>query len=960
MTLDSVEASKTLYGMSADALRLGTLGALAARIEPQLLRRLRLEVEPDLDAGAEAELWFSNLVDFHAPTGLVLTTRALPVLRERLAADADRLDAAWRVTSAVHATASPALRVEEELTYLGLRGLEQPGAEDRARILLRRVIRALVERRTSGLPGWANRALPRLPRELLALEEAGMVAYAAALRLGRASPIAALGEGTAASGEGWAWLIPPARRLIPMSVRWVAGGIEFGPRGLDKSHPIDVSALLPLSVHVWPGGLETGPGYAHQLQFSGRSFLPVDGDNAVVQILGGDRITLRRIDDEDNQSRLRRVSRPRVHLTYEVETEGAEILREFPFVVGVMGDFAGRAISNQPLADRKFISIDVDNFDEVMSRFDPRIDFAVADSEGDDAAVTVALSFRSIDDFSPARVADRVSPIKHILDLKRAITQLDEFATDAGELVMLLDDFLRERERLPAVIDEIGARADVLQRSDAGPSGAPAEAGTELAALVRQLTAALHPLSETQSLEVLGILARTALQGIGGPERDVKTTLRSALFGLDARITGLLNAVMHHPAFRKLEGSWRGLYYLVTNSETGELLKIRVLSVTKTELLQDLEPAAAFDATQTFKQVYENEYGVSGGEPYGALIGDYEWTNDSDDVRALRLISSIAAASFAPFISGVSPAMFGMSTFQELARPRELATIFNAAEYLDWSSYRDTDDSCFVVLTLPRTLARAPHDGSLKIEGFAYEEALRNSTGEPTVMDPQDYCWMNTAYVLGARLTDAFAKTGICMQIRGAEGGGRVDNLPTHVFATDTGDVDTLCPTEIGITDRREMEVSSLGFLPICHYKNTDYAVFFGAQTTQRTKVYDRPEATANAAIAARLPYLMVTGRFALYLKVIGRDAIGSFMTAEDCERRLNRWINNYVNFGEATGPETRARYPLREARIEVTEVPGRTGQFDAVAYMRPWLVLEELTTSMRVVIRVPRAAPMP
>ncbi len=415
---------------------------------------------------------------------------------------------------------------------------------------------------------------------------------------------------------------------------------------------------------------------------------------------------------------------------------------------------------------------------------------------------------------------------------------------------------------------------------------------------------------------------------------------------------------MHHPRFVQLEGSWRGLNYLVMNSETGTSLKLRVLNLPKRELLRDLTRAVEFDQSTLWKHIYENEFGTPGGEPYGALIGDYEWTAHPDDIEALRLVSNIAAGAFAPFVSGAGANMFGFKNWTELSRPRDLAKIFDTIEYAKWRSFRDSEDSRFVNLVLPRVVARLPYGAVTRpIDEFAYEEAPVDAAGSAKAMDHEHYCWMNAAYVLGARLTDAFAQTGFCVAIRGAEGGGKVQNLPFHLFTSDDGDLDAKCPSEIGITDRREFELSGLGFLPICHYKNTDYAVFFGAQSAQKPKKYDRPEATANAAISARLPYIMATSRFAHYLKVMARDKIGSFMEASDVESWLNRWIQNYVNSNENAGQEMKARFPLREARVEVREIPGRPGSYNAIAYLRPWLQMEELTTSMRLVARIPQRA---
>jgi type VI secretion system protein ImpC len=394
------------------------------------------------------------------------------------------------------------------------------------------------------------------------------------------------------------------------------------------------------------------------------------------------------------------------------------------------------------------------------------------------------------------------------------------------------------------------------------------------------------------------------------------------------------------------------------NTETSTNLKLRVINLPKRELFRDLTRAVEFDQSQLFKQIYENEFGTPGGEPYGSLIGDYEWTNHPDDVETLRLMSNIAAAAFAPFISGTSSQMFGFKSWTELTRPRDLAKIFDTIEYTKWRSFRESEDARFVSLVMPRTLARLPYGAATKpIDEFGYEEAPFDESGAARSMDHGQYCWMNAAYVMGTRLTDAFAQTGFCTAIRGAEGGGKVENLPFHVFTSDDGDLDAKCPTEIAITDRREKELSDIGFLPLCHYKNTDYAVFFGAQSAQKPKKYDRPEATANAAISARLPYLMATSRFAHYLKVMARDWVGSFMEAGDVEQRLNRWIQNYVNANENAGQEMKARFPLREARVEVKDIPGRPGSYNAVAYLRPWLQMEELTTSMRLVARIPQRA---
>jgi type VI secretion system protein ImpC len=474
--------------------------------------------------------------------------------------------------------------------------------------------------------------------------------------------------------------------------------------------------------------------------------------------------------------------------------------------------------------------------------------------------------------------------------------------------------------------------------------------------LLDQVVAATRQTEPDRAQELVKTLVEQALSGTVTFDRNLGRTIEQAIAAIDGKLSDQLNAIMHDPRFLKLEGSWRGLQHLVMNSETGTSLKLRVLNASKRDLTRDLTRAVEFDQSQLFKKIYENEFGTPGGEPYGAFIGDYEWTNHPDDVETLRLISNVAAGAFAPFISAAGAGMFGFDDWTELSKPRDLAKIFDAQEYAKWRSFRDSEDSRFVSLVMPRVIGRLPYGAATRpIEEFAYEEAPTDANGAARPMAHGEYCWMNAAYVMGARLTDSYAKSGFCVAIRGAEGGGRVENLPTHVFTSDDGDTDTKCPSEIGITDRREFELSNLGFLPLCHYKNTDYSVFFGAQSTQKAKKYDRPEATANAAISARLPYIMASSRFAHYLKVIARDKIGSFMEATDCENWLNRWIMNYVNSNESAGPDTKARYPLREARIEVREIPGKPGSYNAVAHLRPWLQLEELTTSLRMVARIPQ-----
>jgi type VI secretion system protein ImpC len=494
-------------------------------------------------------------------------------------------------------------------------------------------------------------------------------------------------------------------------------------------------------------------------------------------------------------------------------------------------------------------------------------------------------------------------------------------------------------------------------------AGAAAATTTKQAepGLLDQIIDATKMTENSVAKDLIGNLVDEALKGTVTWDRNVSKTIKAGIDSIDAALSKQLAAILHHPDFQKLEGSWRGLNHLVMNSETSTQLKIRVLNVSKRDLFKDVDRAVEFDQSQIFKKLYENEFGMPGGEPFGALIGDYEFTNHPEDVDLLGKMSNVAAAAFCPFISAASPALFGFDGWTELSKPRDLEKIFDSLEYTKWKSYRESEDSRFVTLVMPRVLSRLPYGANTKpVEEFNFEEVESDAKGKHKPVPHEHYAWMNASYVLGTRLTDAFAKFGWCTAIRGKEGGGMVEGLPAHIFTSDDGDPDLKCPTEIGITDRREAELSKCGFLPLCHYKNTDYSVFFGSQSTQKPKKYegaDGKDATANAAISARLPYIMATSRIAHFLKVMARDWIGSFMQPENCEDRLNKWIRNYVDANPNASQEMKAKFPLRAAKIKVSEIQEKPGSYNAIAYLQPWLQLEELTTSLRMVARIPKMA---
>ena len=446
-------------------------------------------------------------------------------------------------------------------------------------------------------------------------------------------------------------------------------------------------------------------------------------------------------------------------------------------------------------------------------------------------------------------------------------------------------------------------------------------------------------------------LASQALEQTTLISDDAVRSIEAMIAEIDRKLTEQVNLILHHPDFQQLEGSWRGLHHLVNNTETDEMLKIRVMNISKKELLKTLKKfkGTAWDQSPIFKKVYTEEYSMFGGEPYGCLVGDYYFDHSPPDVELLGEVAQISAAAHTPFIAGASPTVLQMESWQELSNPRDLTKIFQTPEYAAWKSLREAEDSRYIGLAMPRFLARLPYGAKTEpVQDFDFEE----DTG---AADHSRYTWSNSAYAMAVNINRAFKLYGWCSRIRGVESGGAVEGLPVHTFPTDDGGVDMKCPTEIAIDDRREAELAKNGFMPLMHKKNTDFAAFIGAQSLQKPFEYDDPDATANANLAARLPYLFAVCRFAHYLKAIVRDKIGSFKEREDMEKWLNKWINRYVEPNPANASEEdKARKPLAAAQVVVKEVEGNPGYYTSTFYLRPHYQLEGLTVSLRLVSKLP------
>ena len=446
-------------------------------------------------------------------------------------------------------------------------------------------------------------------------------------------------------------------------------------------------------------------------------------------------------------------------------------------------------------------------------------------------------------------------------------------------------------------------------------------------------------------------LAQQALKNAVTISDDTYQTIEAIIAEIDRKLSEQVNQIIHHEEFQKLEGAWRGLHHLVTNTETDTLLKIKVLPISKKEISRNLKrfKGIAWDQSPLFKRIYEEEYGQFGGEPFGCLVGDYYFDHSAPDVEVLNGLEKIAAASHCPFIAGASPQVMQMDSWQELANPRDLSKIFQTAEYAPWRSLRESDDSRYIGLALPRFLSRLPYGAKTNpVDEFDFEEETDGS-------DHNKYTWANAAYAMAVNINRSFKYYGWGTSIRGVESGGIVENLPCHTFPTDDGGVDMKCPTEIAISDRREAELASLGFMPLVHRKNSDLAAFIGAQSLHKPAEYYDPDATANARLSARLPYLFACCRFAHYLKCIVRDKVGSFREREDMERWLNEWIMNYVDGDPANSTqETKARKPLAAAEVVVEEVADNPGYYTSKFFLRPHYQLEGLTVSLRLVSKLP------
>ncbi len=679
---------------------------------------------------------------------------------------------------------------------------------------------------------------------------------------------------------------------------------------------------------------------------------------------------------ESIQKSLLRIRPPRVRITYDVELGGAIQKKELPFVLGIISNLYGQQEERIDLKDRKFITIDRDNFSDVMQSIAPKLTLSIKDSlneqpdeseknkdekkdkkskgSTEEAKISLELLFNNIEDFHPSSIVKNIPELNVLFedrtDLIDLSTKLDAShdlndmlcaaisdpgisskisaeSKDITKSCTEIDKIIKESK----LIEEVEEVEEVEEKSDKESKKSEKSDNDEIMKYRKMIASMFNNLSE-----------------IEGEISNCYPYMMDQIAKLDEKISSQLDEILHNKEFQALEAAWRGLHYAVMNSETGEMLKIKLLVATRDEIQDDLEHAIEFDQSKLFKKIYEEEFGTLGGSPYSCLLGDFYIGRSPNDVSFIRKISQVAAASHAPFLAAATADMFDLKEFTDLHVPRDLKKIFENSELAAWNSFRETEDSRYVNLFLPKILVRLPYgEKTVPVKEFNYNESVDG-------MDNSKFCWGNPAYAMAVRITSAFSKYGWTAAIRGVEGGGLVENLPAYTFKTPYGDMALKCPTEVMITDRREKELSDLGFIALCHNKNTDKAVFFGAQSTQKPRKYNTPEATSNAALSARMTYMLNISRFAHYVKMLMRDKIGSFVSAKDIQRYLNNWIADYVFLSDEGGQDVKSSYPLREAEIQVIANEEDPGSYKAVMFLRPHFQLEELEVSLRLVAKLP------
>lgn len=645
---------------------------------------------------------------------------------------------------------------------------------------------------------------------------------------------------------------------------------------------------------------------------------------------------------ESKQKYIGRSKPPRVQITYDLETEGAIIQRELPFVIGVIADFVGyrEGLKVIPYTERKFIYLTPGNFLEVMQSLSPQLN--VAFNVGDERQSSI-LRFSSIDDFAPDKIICQIPALDNKFRTRVLLSDLKTRLMNNSKLYQIAVNFMNQ---IPVSSNE-NPKAQDTPNPKNGKSQATQTSETKSEAKLPDLEVIFKDfqfINDEQKQYVFKLFQQLAKIEYS-KDQEIITCIQKQILSCDGIIQKALNQILHTPEFQRLEGTWRGLFYLLKNLPISVALRIRILNATFDEVKDDLDKALEFDQSILFKKLYEEEYGTYGGNPYGLLLFDHYIRRNQQDFMFLNRISEVVACAHIPTAVGVHPSLFDINGFDSLHIPRDIAAIFESPELAAFNGFRESDDSRYVSLLLPRVMSRIPYGINNPIKDLNFEE---------TITSHEDFAWSNAIYTYGRRIGEAFEKFGWFSSIIGAENGGMVDELPVYTYKTHDGELVIKCPTETAITDRREKELSNQGFISLCYCKDTNYSVFFSGQSSNKPQLFDKPEANRNAQISARFQYILNTSRFAHYIKCIMRDKIGSFHTKETIELLLQKWIEQYVLILDNAPQDIKARYPLREAKIEVKDNL-KAGCYDAIIWLRPHMQMEELTVSLRLVARLPK-----
>ena len=694
------------------------------------------------------------------------------------------------------------------------------------------------------------------------------------------------------------------------------------------------------------------------------------------------------------QDKLNRVRPPRVKITYDVDTGGASEKLELPFIVGIFSDLTGHVADPEnkplpPVSERRMVEVDPDNFEELMASCAPAIELKDAKNlldpvaDGDEPKPlsngdSPALVFTKMEHFEPEFLIKRIEPLNQVYQTRVSLREVQSKMEMVDAVYSIFESSLGASEDEAKIRKELvdfiatyeKAAKDLADAKKTKAAAGPEMTDEEEVAWVKEnikppadgtvetlVKKGMMIQSDKQMLrsyEIIANFAEVILKDLDkNHELGLASTIDNVVADIDQKLSRQLDEVLHLKSFKERESSWRGLAYLLNHTETGTHLKIRVMNISDKDLLKELSKAVEFDQSSIFKLIYEHEYGTYGGSPYSMLMGDYEFDRTPADQQLLRLMSEIAAAAHAPFVASAYAKLFDMEDFSSLAKPRDLSKIFESTELAQWQSFRESEDSRYVTLALPKVLIRLPWGGEKggPVDIIDYEE---NVMGDDAAVDGEKLLWANSAWVLTQRITFAHANFGWTAAIRGVEGGGLVENLPAYTYKSSDGDVELVCPTQVSITDRREKELNDLGFMAICHCKGTSKAAFFGGQTTNLPKKYLTDSATANAQLSSQLPYMLCASRFAHYIKVMMRDKVGTFMTRGNAETFLNNWIAQYILLDDEAPQSVKASYPLRAANVVVTDNPAKPGSYNATVFLRPHFQLEELTTSIRLVAEIP------